>query len=101
MEREYEVTGARGYRPPGASEPVPQGKRFKTDAPLPNEDALVGGGHLAVVSDTRLPCPACAEQDKTKSGSKTPRFETHEELAAHYASDHAGLAVPADIGEEA
>jgi hypothetical protein len=80
MKRKYEVVGPHAV---AGHEP---GEKFESD-PLPLEGALVEGGHIRIVSQEKVACEAC---DK----ARPPKFDTYDELAEHFASDHPGLVAP-------
>lgn len=86
----YEVTGQNevlGHQP---------GETF--EGPLPEwiiEEALLASGALSIVEGKKsepvekIVCPACAETMK-----RPPKFDSHDELVAHYADKHPALAPP-------
>lgn len=81
MQREYLVVGPREVM--GRK----RGDKF-TSKRLPNEQALVDGGHLRIVSVLKEPCEAC----KGKKGA--PSFDNYQDLADHYAAEHPALVAP-------
>ena len=92
MKRKYEVLGRR-FRAPD-KQLHEKGSAFETDAPLPQEGILVEAGVLRIIGSEKIACPACSEQDSTKTKANTPKLDNYDQLAEHYASEHAGLAVP-------
>lgn len=64
------------------------------DADLDNADYYLTAGHLARgkgEGPDKFVCPQC---QATTAPQRPPKFDTHEELVAHYEDKHAGLVAP-------